>query len=369
MKKFAKFIWLFCFLCINFDAFTQHRDSVSHSLMSLGLSAHTGFIFAHSQDVQNTDGSYPFGIQLDWNFHKRNQQSWDACYCYPRTGFVFQYFNYDNNILGSSIHAGGFIEPYFNYRNRFTFSLKAIAGMAYLTNPYHPSKNPSNMSYSLAVSGFISLGVGSHVRLSDRFSLHAYATYNHISNGGIKEPNKGINWPTASLGFDYALEPVVFPVREKTRYKTYKGKPPRTDVAVFLSSKTVQAGEKDRWLIGGIAGQISKQVSIFNALSLGSEIWFDNALQEKLNRAGQSQISSWRAGVLAGNEFLMGRFVFSQQMGFYVYKPAPYFNALYQRYGLIYRFNNHIAMGVNLLAHGHVANFLDFRCVYSLNGK
>ena len=367
MKQLVKLVWSFCFLCVTFDAFTQHRDTVSNSLVSFGLSAHSGFIFAHSQDVQNTDGSYPFGIQLDWNFHKRNQQSWDACYCYPRTGFVFQYFNYDNRILGSSVHAGGFIEPYFNYRNRFTFSLKAIAGMAYLTNPYHPSRNPSNMSYSLAVSGFISLGLGTHVRLSERLNLNAYATYNHISNGGIKEPNKGINWPTASIGLDYAMEPIRFPVREKSRYKSYKGKSPRIDMSVFISSKTVQAGEKDRWLIGGVFSQVSKQISIFNALSVGTEYWFDNALQERLNRAGLTHISSQRAGVLVGNEFLMGNFIFSQQMGFYLYKPAPYFNQLYQRYGLIYRFNNNMAAGVNLLAHGHVANFIDFRWVYSWN--
>jgi hypothetical protein len=36
------------------------------------------------------------------------------------------------------------------------------------------------------------------------------AQYNHISNGGIKEPNKGLNYPTVAGGFHYYLEAPSF---------------------------------------------------------------------------------------------------------------------------------------------------------------
>lgn len=335
------------------------------SLFSYGLSTHRGFIFAHSKDVQNTDGSYPWGLQLDLNWHKRNQKTWDECYCYPRTGLQLQYFNYDNSILGHSLHANAYIEPYFNYANRLQFSLKGMAGLAYLTNPYHPVRNPTNMSYSLPVSGFVALGLGAHYRISKRIKSHVYANYNHISNGGIKDPNKGINWPTLSVGFDYAVEDIQFPQREKTNNKNYRTKPLRYDIGAYVSSKTVKAGEKARWPIYGIMAQASKQVSMINALSGGVELWADHALEERLNRE-QLKHSHVRSGIFFGNEFLMGRFLLSQQMGVYIYSPSPFFDQLYQRYGLIYRFTSHSGIGVNVLAHRQVANFLDFRYVYTL---
>lgn len=338
--------------------------TTERSLFSVGLSAHRGFIFAHSQDVQNTAGSYPWGIQLDLNWHKRNQKTWDECYCYPRTGFQIQYFNYDNAILGQSVHVNAYIEPYFNFRQRFQLSLKGMAGAAYLTNPFHPQRNPTNMSYSLPVSGFVALALGAHARMSNRMMIHAYANYNHISNGGIKDPNKGINWPTVSLGFDYALEDIQFPQREKTNNKNFKHKPLRYDVGTYISSKTVKAGEKARWPIYGFFASASKQVSMINALSAGTEIWADHALEERLKR-DLSDDSYIRSGVYIGNEFLMGRFILSQHIGLYLYSPTTYFDALYQRYGLLYRATKHSGVGVNVLAHRQVANFLDFRYAYT----
>jgi hypothetical protein len=362
MQKVVLSIYAFCFSTL---LWASPPDSTLHSLFSVGASYHRGFIFAHSTDVQNTAGSYPWGIQLDFNWQKRNQQTWDNCYCYPRTGVVVQYFNYDNAVLGSSLNVAAYIEPYFNYRQKLNVSLKAFAGLSYLTNPFDSTENPTNMSYSLPVSGYIALGFGLHYRVSPKINLHLYGNYNHISNGGIKDPNKGINWPTASIGIDYAFEPYYMPAREKTRNKNFKNKPIRFETGVFATSKTVQNGEKQRWMIGGVYGHAAKQVSLINALNMGAEIWYDASLAEKMRRAGDTTTSAWRAGIPLGNEFLMGKFVFSQQIGIYLYNPSGNFPAIYQRYGLMYQPGNRFSFGINLLAHAQVANFLDFRLGYN----
>lgn len=39
---------------------------------------------------------------------------------------------------------------------------------------------------------------------------------------------------------------------------------------------------------------------------------------------------------------------------------------VYQRYGLMYRINRHVSVGINIKAHGHVADFLDARAGLSL---
>src|SRR5262245_12741095 len=72
-------------------------DTISPaSIYSVGLGVHYGFVFAHSDKVQNTKGSKPWGIELDLNKQLLKNKSWDECWCFPRTGFVISYFNLDN---------------------------------------------------------------------------------------------------------------------------------------------------------------------------------------------------------------------------------------------------------------------------------
>lgn len=346
----------------------QSEDHLA-GLFSIGGSYHKGFIFAHSNDVENTANSFPWGFQLDLNWLKRNKATWDNCYCFPRTGVMIQYFNYDNLVLGHGLNLAGFIEPIFFPRSRLNLSIKGMAGFGFANRPYHIDKNPNNRSYSMPVNGFGALGLGIHYRATSRIKLHAYAHYNHISNGGLKEPNKGVNWPTAAIGLDYSLQPHYLPTREKTNNKNWKSKPIRIETGLFISSKTIQPGEKKRWLIGGGYIQASKQVGIFNALNLATEIWYDDVHAARLKRFNANNISSTRVGLLAGNELLMGKFIFSQQLGVYIFNESRDYPLLYQRYGLMYQFSKQISAGININAHLYIAKFMDFRVSYNIGKK
>jgi hypothetical protein len=67
------------------------------------------------------------------------------------------------------------------------------------------------------------------------------------------------------------------------------------------------------------------------------------------------------AGLFAGNDFLLGRFVFGQQFGVYLYNPVGDTPDVFQRYYLEFMINNWLMSGMGMKAHGHVADFLDFR--------
>jgi hypothetical protein len=70
-------------------------------------------------------------------------------------------------------------------------------------------------------------------------------------------------------------------------------------------------------------------------------------------------------GIAIGHEFLLGRTLFGQQLGVYLFNKGVQGADLYQRYSLMYRFTPHVSGGIALKAHGHVADFLDFRAGYS----
>ena len=126
-----------------------------------------------------------------------------------------------------------------------------------------------------------------------------------------------------------------------------------------------------RTFVVGINAQATKQVSSSNAITLSTEIYYDDAIRSIKNNF-KDDTPSTLAGVLIGHEFLINKFSFGQQMGIYVYKHLKEFNnyygnrwhTLYQRYTINYNVKGNWYIGVSLLSHAQVADFFDGRLVY-----
>ena len=66
--------------------------------------------------------------------------------------------------------------------------------------------------------------------------------------------------------------------------------------------------------------------------------------------------------ILIGHELIIGKIIFAQLLGIYVYKPYKGDDdPVYQRYRLRYQFTNHMFAGITLKAHRHVAHIFDVR--------
>jgi len=334
------------------------------SIFSVGLAGHYGFVFAHAADVENTRGSRPRGLRAELVWQRIDEKTWQACTCYPRNGLQITAMDYDNPVLGHGLNVGYFLEPNFRLTPGVSLSLRGSFGLAFLSNPYHPVRNPTNSSYSLPVSAYLALGVGTSVRLTPRWSLTLSGQYEHVSNGGLQEPNLGINYPTASLGLLYAVNPVPLPARERPSGRNFRHRRPRFDVYGFGTARTARRGEPTRYFLGGLGFTASKQVGKLSALTLGTEAFADFPSLELARREGNDPLPL-RVGLMLGHEFLLGKYVFSQQLGAYAYNPYPFFDRVYHRWGLTRKMGGNWAVGFNLLAHRQVANFLDLRLVRS----
>jgi hypothetical protein len=349
------FSFIYCFVACG------QSDSLPKSILRIGVQTHYGSIFAHSPEVENTSGSYPWGIQVEANWQKISQKVWDNCLCYPKSGILFSYYNYNNAILGHSVQLSYFLEPTFKLTSKIQFSLRGIIGLSYLTNPFDSLKNPYNRSYSLPISAYLTLATGLQMHFNDFWQIQVQANYQHISNGGIKDPNKGINWITASLGVLYTLNPQSIPHRERKPFE--RNKHIEKELIIFLSNKGAGVGQKSRFMILGGGFQIGKQISRLNALNIGTEAYWDGALAEML-RQQNKEGDAFRWALLGGHQFVLGKFRFGQQVGIYLYNNNPFFHWWYHRWGLIYSPKGTWAVGFNMKAHKHIANFLDLRLVH-----
>lgn len=361
-------ILFFCIL-FTFQFATAQGDSIAKKkkeIRSYGGGLQHGFIFAHSEAVENTKGSRPTGVELILSKQRIDSAIWQLCNCYPRRGLLFSYYDYDNKVLGKSVTAAYFLEPVYRISNRLSFSFKGATGFSYLSNPFDSVKNPTNMSYSSHISGYLLLGAGIWWQLNDQWSLNTSVNYQHESNGGLRQPNKGINWPTAGIAVSYQPESFRMEKRNRLREKFKANQPARWDVTPFITARrdVDEAGKSNRLMLLGLSVQAAKQVGRISNLTLGLEASTDEELRLELKR-DSIDVSAVLVGLMAGHEFILGKILFSQRLGVYLFDKTPYFDRLYHRWGLMYRINDHWSAGFSMKAHRHIADYADLRVSYS----
>tara|TARA_Y100001934_G_scaffold278955_1_gene381493 strand:- start:206 stop:1309 length:1104 start_codon:yes stop_codon:yes gene_type:complete len=339
--------------------------------VSYQAEAEYGFLFLHSQDVAPIGQSYPSAFGLSVQRWLLAEKHWENCFCYPRLGLSLAIHDFDNpEVLGYGLPVYGFLEPWFKIGGRWYFNLRASVGLIYLSKPYDALENPLNYSYSLPLSAYLVLGLGTAYQFNDHWRVSVQARYNHSSNGGVREPNKGLNYPTAALGLDYSIAPIRPQAKAKKAFDPLNRKKLLSLHGILAAKAGGMVGEgvderEVTYLVSGAALRYSHQFSRSSALILETE-WISNlAFRKQIERQGGNQ-SHQQWGLELGHEFLLGKFTFSQAAGFYLFKEYGAAAPWYQRYTLLYRPLPGLALGPGLKAHANVAEFLDFRIVYEL---
>lgn len=363
MNKTILFLVGLCFTCFvsiaqTNDAFDESRPTV------LGVGFDYGYLLKHAPTLRQIGDAFPIGISLEWSKHLLTQKSWDFCNCFPRVGVSLSYWDWGNpDVLGVGVLPLGFIEPYFLTQKRTNVFVRMGMGGAFLSNPFDEITNPLNESYSTLFSFSIVVGAGINYRLTDRLNLSLSAKYNHISNGGVRSPNKGLNFPTLNMGVHTSLVPVEFPNLTKNGKRAPPAQKEQWSITHFSGWSNANVGDRDKFYVFGFSGKYARWIGGRSALTVGTEWIFDYSRRERI-RLANSDVAFGQGAALLGHEFWLGKVTFSQQLGVYYFIKNRTTDAVYQRYGLTYQLTKNIFTGFNLKAHRHVADFFDFRLGY-----
>ncbi|WP_299261151.1 acyloxyacyl hydrolase [uncultured Aquimarina sp.] len=360
MKK----VVLLSALIFGYTSFWAQSDPTFY-----GIKSHYGFIIAHSPELKPISQTNPYGIQLEYSWLKTSDKAWKTCFCYGRTGFAFAYYNYANpNVLGSSYNLIYFVEPYFTYRGPLKFSLRGSVGGTYLNKKFDEETNPDNLLFSTHFSFYLALSLNLNYHINNNYSINLSANYNHISNGGQKQPNKGMNFPTLSIGVDKVINNT--PLKRKTKsLRSYD-----TSLDYYMGTfASLRSSDRDaeatNHLLIGFTGGILKPVSGINGLNTGIEFWYDYSDREIARQQGIND-SAFSSAITTGHHFSIGNFYFLQQFGFYLTRPKNIQgNWLYQRYSFWYSIGSskRWTIGASLIAYGKVADHMDGRLIYLID--
>ena len=346
-------------VCVS-EIFAQPSLSKDSTIVLLGVQLHTGRILPHSQSIKELTRDVLWGAQAEISRIRLTQKSWNTCNCYSQNGISFSYFNFNNpDELGAAYNLAVFAEPQLIH-GKINLGLRAGAGISYLTRVYDPVDNPRNLFFSNPWSGLLLLQLSGRYRLTPAWILRFGGSYHHISNGGQRQPNKGMNFPALSLGVEYmsSYKPLIRRVRSiraETTMRYYAG----------VSYNTRSVDESDfasrvREPVIGIHGGLYKPVARMHAFGAGVEFFHDNALKARARQQGEVFDHRVLSGLVT-HHLLFGRFDFSQALGFYLHKQYPTPADVFQRYAVRYRLLEKLQIGLSLKAHLHTAEQMDLR--------
>ncbi len=330
----------------------------------IGVQIHTGFIIPHADDLVAISQSSPVGITAEYSRTNLRRSAFERCNCFARIGAYAHYIAFNNPAeLGRTVGAGAFFEPLIRYGKPLSFSIRTTAGLAYLTRVFDPQTNPRNTFFGAALNGWLGLSAAAHVRVRRQLQVSVSANYNHISNGGSRQPNRGMNFPTVAVGMIYTAKPFPFPdPRSWSKPRLTKRLVVR--LLPFASIRTLPKTdlfpEKATWLLG-ITATAGWRLNRFHTLSGGTELVHDGYIREQRRRDNRPP-DGWQAALLGGYELWLGRYVFAAHLGWNAYQPDSILDGrVFQRYQLLYALSDRVRLGVGLKSKLQVAEGFDVR--------
>jgi len=327
-----------------------------------GLQAHYGFIIPHTSAIEAASHSKPYGLEISFGRLSSSFESWKVFHHYNMSGIQLGYFNFQNpSVTGCAYTLTFFTEPVLSRGEKWIFSVKAGAGFSWQTKLYDYRTDSLNKFFSTHISFPIYLSARFKYRLSPRTFFTLSGNYNHISNGAMKVPNMGMNFPTLSIGVEQFFR--SFP--EFDEKYTSEGNSRISEHYILFQ---VLAGYKSVWgeptRTAGLSARYTWKLRTFYALNGGAEMIFDGGVR-KMVEIQSMNVDYKRFAITAGQDFFLGKISFTQYLGVYLYSPYKARQPVYQKYELAYRMKDFLA-GVYLKAHTSEAELFGFSLNYIL---
>lgn len=327
---------------------------------TLGANFSKGFILKHSHRIGRLAISHPQAISIFVNKHTFGKKYCEQVYFYPDIGLAIDYFDYANPVLGKSFALSTYFALPVARFHHSKLSFKIGTGIAYHTNPHHPTYNNSNIALGTPLTLSMLTGFKYIRQFSNVWQGGLSLSLTHFSNGAYSKPNTGINIPTIDLEVSRKIKPVS---TERVSWNAQKKQYQETYYYLGASSgmKELEYGG-DKFSFFNLHFQASRRFNAISAINLGVDAFFDNALKAYIQEEIRDTDPDYRrVGIVAGHELFYERLSLLTQIGTYIYRPFKgIYGSFYQRYGLRYALTKHLITSVCLKAHAGQAEFIEW---------
>jgi len=242
-----------------------------------------------------------------------------------------------------------------NTKKRVNVTLRLGLGVAWVTKKFNFASNIENVAISTNLNIMAGLNADLQIRITDKSKLFLGLNALHLSNGGYKKPNYGLNILGASGGFSVAFS-------NKRECKIPKKSSADMQTAIWPQIKLyIGTGVKETGDAGGpkyfpVSFQIAvaRRVTDYVALGCGVDVTHDGSSRfhiEQSNDVYASPNDDFQVGASIYAELPLNRFAIFARQGFYLYNSNPNLPIGYQNAGFSYRIGQSAAIFISLKSH------------------
>jgi hypothetical protein len=308
------------------------------------------------------------GIELYANKIADGSKAWHHLYNYSQWGVAASYVNYGvPDELGWASSLTTYLDMTTS-KKKHKWRLNIGTGVVFSSEQFDAVRNNENKAISSKISYVMRGTIHKEIELNENWFFNVNLAFRHYSNGRLNMPNNGMNYPMVGFGVRYV--PYPRPALEKPDMKINYSKRIRLVARAAVAWREVWQ-EDVKHKAYSLAFYASKQVSRYNRILVGLDATkydqksVDNAnvvYRDKSNLAENETLddSNTQAALTIGTELLISKVSVIVQGAIYVYKPQAFYANWYQRYGLLYNFNEHLFSQVTLKAHGRTADMIEF---------
>lgn len=352
------------FIATLFAASLLHAQSDRLQNVFFSGRMHYGFVIS-PDEVRYMPPSRPYGFELNVGNLFTSYRSWKTFRSYNIAGLQAAYYNYRNAITGSSYVLTAFTEPIVRKGNSASFSMRGGLGMSYQTKIYHPVTDSLNRFLSARISFIFYISARMKYIISSNTLMTFSANFNHISNGAIRVPNLGMNFPTFSVGFEFF--PKDFPRLDNSyTYVEEEGSSRQYLILQVLGGFRYAYNEPTG--IYSVSTRYMRQFNSWFGLNAGAELMMDGGIRKTIAAEnGDEDYKQFAA--TAGYDLILGKFAVNQYLGVYLYSPRKAKDPVYQKSELSYRIFPDIRAGIAVKTYIGEVDFVGFTLSYLLRLK
>ncbi|NJO91702.1 MAG: acyloxyacyl hydrolase [Chloroflexia bacterium] len=141
--------------------------------------------------------------------------------------------------------------------------------------------NPTNMAISSPLNAYVNYCIEASCRITPQSKFKIGIGMTHISNGNFRQPNKGLNFLTASAGYVYNLGKSLNTngihssiVKDTTNHQLL--------VMGLYGQKQISRRYNWSYAVKGIAGEYSRRIAGNSWLGASVSFYYDPSLVKEL---------------------------------------------------------------------------------------
>ena len=360
-------VWIFSVIFLNFfGGITTVTAQINSPIYSFSLNGHIGYVLPEYKNMSYLVTDFAKGTEI--NFEKRTNGSKEchSSYNFPSFGLSAFYATLGNH----KVHGEEFgLFPYFKVpifvRKKFSLVQQIGIGMSYATEKFDLETNYLNVSIGSNINVHFNFRLGAMYRINNRLAVNLGASFSHLSNANLAEPNLGLNSFTAYSGLRYNLKDespynksILNPHSKRNTYYfayNFGGKHTRS-----LNSKI--------WATSSISVEARRAISRIIQLGIGFDTFYDSSTKTDFeNSADFKPINNFKTGLHLSQTIVYNKASLSLQEGFYIglVDKANHY-VMYNRLLFRYAVTNYLFCSIAMKSHVHILDSPEIGFGYSL---